>query len=168
MKRITSLVLLALLGTSLVSASMVKQNVNDIRSKLAQTKAQELDCGCAPQGPVSSGVLTTLESEVAAATTTQENAFEDNICMETFAEEESSTGANDFNVHSCLCHKRKYCLGGEVDYTRTHTQTEEGSCRQATEEITCTDVHATSSYEAGDVEGFCLTSPDVCDEATFA
>jgi hypothetical protein len=132
MKKITStLLLLACLACVMVEAARIKQNLDGSKlKKLAQSKGGDHDDDppeeppgegdiCEPSlGDPQQGTLHALEYGSAASAGLREDTFEDFECEDKLCGEESAEGTEDFEITSCLCHKRKYCIDGAIDYIK--------------------------------------------------
>lgn len=90
--------------------------------------------------------------------------FDDSECSEYIEGDESSEGTEDFCIDSCLCHKRKYCLNGDITYVKNHHQHEQGECREVTEAVECTIIRERQDFEEGDLPAIGCVKAEACPE----
>lgn len=171
-KNLSLLLLIAILGVTFIQCGLIKQNINEQKKNLAQ----DSDCGCdmhiptcpvvpPPSNPpttLTSGVLQTIETGTAAGAILRSDVFANETCIEELCEHENAAGSSNIDVCGCLCHKRKYCLAGSIDYARNHTQTESGICRSVKEAIQCTNTTAASEFVGGAIENHICINSTAC------
>lgn len=136
------ILLVALVGTTQVSASLLRQiGIKNLTEDL-------VNCTTGPVTPPpqlpATGILSTVSTQSASGATVEHTCLKDTKCDENTDASGSSCGTSDDTYTSCLVHKKKYRLDGEIDYNRHIEQQEASLAREVSKGLQTTTVQSSA------------------------